>query len=40
VKAKYVWFVTQGFSAGDNLVVAGAGSVLGVERADESAEAD
>lgn len=34
------WFVTQGFSPGEKLVVAGAGSLLGVERTDESAEAD
>lgn len=40
VKTKDGWFVSQGFAAGDKLTVAGAGSLLGVERADESAEAD
>lgn len=34
------WFVSAGFAAGDQLVTGGAGSLLGVERSDESAEAE
>jgi hypothetical protein len=34
------WFVEEGFSDGEKIVVAGAESVVAVERADESAEAD
>jgi len=34
------WFVTTGFTPKDQLVTAGAGSLLAVERADEAAEAD
>ncbi|HPE31372.1 MAG TPA: hypothetical protein PLV61_09270 [Parvularculaceae bacterium] len=40
VKTQEGWFVAQGFSAGEKLAVKGAGSLLGVERADESAESD
>lgn len=40
VRTKDGWFVRAAFAPGDQLVVIGAGSLLGVERADESAEAD
>ena len=40
VKTQEGWFVTEGFSADEILAVKGAGSLLGVERADESAESD
>jgi len=40
VKTQEGWFVTEGFSAGEKLAVKGAGSLIGVERADESAESD
>lgn len=34
------WFVAKGFSAGETVVANGAGSLLAIERADESAEAN
>lgn len=34
------WFVQNGFQIGDQIVVEGAGALLGVERTDETAEAD
>jgi hypothetical protein len=34
------WYVSEGFSSGDTIVTSGAGSMLAVERGDESAESD